>query len=169
MSIASHDSFVTPRMRASLSVLLQLLQRHQLSMTTEILLVEWNPCYANGKAQEGACDERGTHMCDVTRLYMRHDSIYACDMTYLHVCYTNGKVQEGACDGRGTHICDVTHLCVYIYIYYICIYLYIYMYIHVYIVRHAYIHTYTYMYTYICIHPCVYMCVYMYSCMCFHT
>jgi hypothetical protein len=46
------------RMRASLSVLLKLLSDHELSGSSEVVLVEWNPCYANSKAEEGACDPR---------------------------------------------------------------------------------------------------------------
>ena len=49
---------VMDRMRASLSVLLKLLSDHGLSESSEVVLVEWNPCYANGKAEEGACDPR---------------------------------------------------------------------------------------------------------------
>jgi hypothetical protein len=46
------------RMRVSLSVLFALLVKHGLSAATELLLVEYNPCYANSKAEEGSCDPR---------------------------------------------------------------------------------------------------------------
>ena len=29
-----------------------------LPILLQVILVEYNPCYANSKAQEGACDER---------------------------------------------------------------------------------------------------------------
>lgn len=38
--------------------MLQLLSDHELSKSSEVVLVEWNPCYANSKAEEGACDPR---------------------------------------------------------------------------------------------------------------
>mmetsp|Transcript_42166 Transcript_42166/g.98897 ORF Transcript_42166/g.98897 Transcript_42166/m.98897 type:complete len:655 (+) Transcript_42166:116-2080(+) len=46
------------RFRASISILLNLLAKHNLASDTELLLVEWNPCYVNSKQEEGACDPR---------------------------------------------------------------------------------------------------------------
>jgi hypothetical protein len=46
------------RFRASMSALFSLLHTHSLASSTEVVLVEWNPCYANQKAEEGSCDAR---------------------------------------------------------------------------------------------------------------
>ena len=45
------------RLRCSLSVLLDQLASNGLANETEIILVEWNPCYLNSRKDEGACDE----------------------------------------------------------------------------------------------------------------
>ena len=46
------------RLRCSLSVLLHQLSSSGLARQTEIILVEWNPCYLNSRQDEGACDPR---------------------------------------------------------------------------------------------------------------
>jgi len=56
-----------------------------LSPPCQVVLVEWNPCYANGKAEEGACDARDDG-------YLSLEQVLACPLkriSTLHHAHLN--------------------------------------------------------------------------------
>lgn len=81
------------RMRVSLSVLLNLLSKHKLAVSTELILVEWNPCYANGKAEEGACDARADGYLSLEQIV--RDLVHAPPTpTSVRILYVSEEVHD---------------------------------------------------------------------------